>query len=110
MGLNGNVVIRKFCLWKVGNSSRCCDFRPLPVDKVFGDIPLFLRWEGSRNRNKSEDLPMKFDFADCGEQDADQTCCTFLNNVCCKIKKTLLNPAAENSITFKISVVINCRL
>ncbi len=36
---------------------------------------------------------MEFDFAVCGEQDANQTYWTHLYNVCCKIKKLTENAA-----------------
>jgi hypothetical protein len=65
--------------------------------KVSGIYPLSSKagWEGPRNRDESEDLPVMCGFAACGEQDADQTVPhnPSLRIVCCKIpgKYLLMN-------------------
>jgi len=57
-------------------------------DIVFGTVPLFSfeEGEGAKNRGKSENLPMRIDFAACGAQDANHSMyIAFLFIVCCKI-------------------------
>jgi len=56
-------------------------------DIVFGTVPLFSfeEGEGAKNRGKSENLPMRIDFAACGAQDANHSMyITFLSSFAAK--------------------------